>query len=176
MNSIIIRKAGTEDVQQPAALSATTFYEAFAKDNTPENMQKHLQEYYSIEKLSDELHDGLVTFLLAYADDELAGYVKISEHVSRDENHHLEEPIELERIYALQKMIGKGIGSALMQATIAFATVKQKKTLWLVVFQQNSVAIAFYKKWGFEIYGEHVFVAGDDPQTDWVMKKSLSFE
>lgn len=170
---IIIREAGLNDAEALSQLSAQTFYEAFAAFNTKEDMDMHLAAYYAKDKIFEELRDELVVFLLAYYDNELAGYVKISEHRSPDEDAELDAPMELVRIYSLNKTIGKGIGSALMQATIDFAKSKQKKTLWLGVWQQNETAIAFYKKWGFEIYGEHVFVVGTDPQMDWLMKKAL---
>jgi diamine N-acetyltransferase len=170
---IVIRRATFADADALSQLSAQTFYEAFAAFNTKEDMAMHLQQYYSKEKIESELIDAQVVFLLAYYNGELAGYVKISEHRSPAEDKELEAPFELERIYSIQRTIGKGIGSALMQATIDLAKSKQKKTLWLGVWQQNEIAIAFYKKWGFEIYGEHVFVVGTDPQMDWLMKKAL---
>jgi diamine N-acetyltransferase len=170
--SIEIRKVLADEVEQLAAISANTFYEAFAKDNTAENMQKHLKEYYSIEKLSAELNDPLAVFLFAVSDYEVVGYVKINEH-QKPEAKDLDTPIELERIYSLQSMIGKGVGKALMQAVINTAVEKEKKTIWLGVWQHNPTAIAFYKKWGFEIFGDHVFAVGDDPQMDWLMKKVL---
>jgi ribosomal protein S18 acetylase RimI-like enzyme len=170
---ITIRRANVEDVDALSQLSAQTFYEAFGAFNTKENMALHLKEYYAIEKLINELRDELVVFLLAYYDNELVGYVKISEHLTPAEDAGLDTPIELQRIYSLQKTIGKGIGSALMQATIDYVKSKNKKTLWLGVWQTNEIAIAFYKKWGFEIYSDHVFVLGTDPQMDWLMKKAL---
>jgi diamine N-acetyltransferase len=173
MSLITVRKAVLEDVEELARLSSTTFYDAFANDNTPEDMEMHLKAYYSVEKLSTELQDEQSTFLFAYFGHELVGYVKINEQRSPNEDASLDSPIELARIYTVQKMVGKGIGKALMQASIDFAREKQKKTIWLGVFQENETAIAFYKKWGFEIYGEHVFVVGTDPQMDWLMKKAL---
>lgn len=170
---IIIRRAIEEDAELLSQLSAQTFYEAFGAFNTKEDMAMHLKEYYAIEKLINELRDELVVFLLAYYDHELVGYVKISEHPCATEEAGLDTPIELQRIYSLQKAIGKGIGSALMQATVNYARSKNKKTIWLGVWQTNEIAIAFYKKWGFEIYSDHVFVLGTDPQMDWLMKKAL---
>jgi ribosomal protein S18 acetylase RimI-like enzyme len=43
------------------------------------------------------------------------------------------------------------------------------------VWQQNTRAQAFYKRWKFSIVGEHVFQLGDDPQMDWLMERSLDF-
>jgi len=44
--------------------------------------------------------------------------------------------------------------------------------VWLGVWEHNPRAIAFYRKWGFEAVGEHVFVVGTDPQRDLVMTRS----
>ena len=32
-------------------------------------------------------------------------------------------------------------------------------------------AVAFYRKWGFEVVGEHLFMLGDDPQRDLLMRR-----
>jgi ribosomal protein S18 acetylase RimI-like enzyme len=45
--------------------------------------------------------------------------------------------------------------------------------VWLGVWELNARAIAFYEKWGFEKFGEHVFMLGTDPQTDFMMRKKL---
>ncbi len=173
MGDYTITKANVDDAMQVAAISRTTFYEAFAADNTEADMELHLNQYYSVEKMKAELQDPLACFFLAYSNNELIGYLKMSLHAKPKEEISLDAPIELERIYSLKKMIGKGVGKLLMQTAIAFAKEKEKKTMWLGVFQKNETAILFYKKWGFEIYGEHEFVVGKDVQTDWLMKKLL---
>ena len=68
----------------------------------------------------------------------------------------------------------KGVGPALMQACMDIAKELKKSVIWLGVWEKNSRAIAFYQKWGFEKFGEHIFPIGDDPQTDWLMKKAMT--
>jgi ribosomal protein S18 acetylase RimI-like enzyme len=41
------------------------------------------------------------------------------------------------------------------------------------VWEHNQKAIQFYRKWGFEKFGEHFFMVGNDKQNDWLMKKEL---
>jgi ribosomal protein S18 acetylase RimI-like enzyme len=69
--------------------------------------------------------------------------------------------------------IGKGIGKALMLKCIEIAREKKSDVLWLGVWENNQRAIDFYTKWGFEKFSTHIFMLGDDPQTDWLMKKEL---
>ena len=45
--------------------------------------------------------------------------------------------------------------------------------MFLGVWEHNPRAQAFYRKWGFERVGEHVFQMGDDPQIDWWMVRTL---
>lgn len=173
ISDYIISKASSNDALQLAHISRTTFYEAFADQNTEADMELHLKEYYSIDKMKAELEDPMVCFFLAYSDKELVGYLKMSRHSKPKEETSLDAPIELERIYTLNKMIGKGVGKFLMQTAFASALENGNKTIWLGVFQKNETAISFYTKWGFEIYSEHEFVVGKDIQTDWLMKKLL---
>jgi ribosomal protein S18 acetylase RimI-like enzyme len=50
---------------------------------------------------------------------------------------------------------------------------KGRQVIWLGVWEGNVKAIDFYTQWGFKKFSEHIFMLGDEPQTDWLMKKSL---
>ncbi|MBS1660127.1 MAG: GNAT family N-acetyltransferase, partial [Bacteroidetes bacterium] len=84
-----------------------------------------------------------------------------------------EKAIEIVQLYADLKMIGKGVGAALMEAALDVGRAEGMDWVWLGVWEENHRAIAFYRKWGFERFGEHVFFVGLDAQTDWWMKKKL---
>ena len=45
--------------------------------------------------------------------------------------------------------------------------------VWLGVWEQNPRAIRFYEKNGFVPFDTHVFILGEDKQTDILMKKIL---
>ena len=47
------------------------------------------------------------------------------------------------------------------------------KNIRLGVWEKNARAISFYKKFGFEELGEHIFLLGNDPQRDIIMNKVL---
>ncbi len=170
---ILIRLAGEDDAELIADISRQTFYETFAGQNSKENMDIHMAQYYATEKIQAELSDPCSIFLLAYNDNRLAGYAKMNEHI-KEEAKDLESPIEIERIYSIKEMIGKGVGKKLMEKCLAIASEKNKKTVWLGVWETNYRAIEFYTRWEFEKFGEHNFPVGLDPQTDWLMKKSLA--
>lgn len=81
--------------------------------------------------------------------------------------------MEISRIYVVNTAISTGIGKALMEECIQVAIQKNKEVIWLGVWEHNTRAISFYKKFGFIQFGTHLFMLGDDAQTDWLMKKEL---
>ncbi|HWT00735.1 MAG TPA: GNAT family N-acetyltransferase [Pyrinomonadaceae bacterium] len=167
-----IRRADSSDAQLLADLGARTFSEAFAAENSPENMSAYLARAFTHERLAEELADPKATFLLASAEGEAAGYAKLY----KGESSRCvtgESPMELARIYVLQKWLGGGVGRALMQRCVDEARASGSRVLWLGVWQRNLRALAFYRKWGFETVGEQIFRLGSDAQTDWVMQLAL---
>ena len=45
--------------------------------------------------------------------------------------------------------------------------------VWLGVWERNARAQAFYGKYGFRPVGTHVFMFGDEPQTDEIWMRPL---
>jgi len=171
-DNIILRLATEDDAGLIADLSRQTFLDTFAADNTVENMDKFMTRQFSREKLIDEVRQPWHVFFLAMLNERPAGYVKMREGAVPLMLAG-QSCIEIARIYSATEMIGKGVGKKLMQAAIDFAGRKQKKVIWLGVWERNQRAIDFYLKWGFEKIGEQTFLLGDDPQTDWLMMKEL---
>jgi ribosomal protein S18 acetylase RimI-like enzyme len=170
--SFTIRYASREDAALIADISHQTFYQTFAAENTKENMDKFLNEQFTKGRLMMEVGTSENIFLLAYKNDEIAGYVKLRDSRMPSELGHV-TAIEIARIYAMSSMIGKGVGSLLMQTCIDIAKQKRKDVLWLGVWEKNYRAIEFYTKWGFEKFGETDFLLGDDVQRDWLMKREV---
>lgn len=166
---VIITRAGTADAELIADLSRSTFYQAYAKANTVDDMERFMNEQFARERLIKEVVDGSGIFLLAYDGNEAVGYVRMRV------NHQLNngDAIEIARLYVAAHVIGKGVGSALMESCLQIAKDMQMKTVWLGVWEKNDRAITFYQKWGFEKFGEQIFQLGTDRQTDYLMKKML---
>ena len=169
---VIIRIATEKDATLIADISRQTFYETFASQNTSENMEKFMNTQFAREKLIAELSDPENIFLLAYQDEQLAGYVKLRDSQNPEQLEN-SAAIEIVRIYSTTSMIGKGIGKILMQTCLNIAQKRNKAIVWLGVWERNQRAIDFYIKWGFEKFGEHDFILGNDIQTDWLMKKHI---
>ncbi len=172
MKDIVIRLAKPDDAEALSDFSREAFYETFAPFNTKENMDKFMNEQFTRDGLIREVGAAGNTFLIALQENELVGYAKLSDGKAPVSLNGISS-IEIARIYAATKMIGKGIGSQLIRECMTIAKQWNREVIWLGVWEQNLAAIEFYHKWGFEKFGDHAFILGDDVQNDWLMKKVI---
>jgi len=149
-----------------------TFSETFTESNTAQNMAKYLEEAYSHEKLSAELNDSNSFFYFAIMDENVVGYLKLNKGGSQTELKD-NNALEIERIYVLKDFHGKKIGQLLFDKAIEVAKAKHVAYVWLGVWEENKRALQFYTKNGFIEFDQHVFVLGDEAQTDIMMKLEL---
>ena len=173
MNEIVINKIGIEQIEQLQQIGRQTFEETFAESNSAENMAKYLEEAYSHEKLSAELNNPNSFFYFAMMDHNVIGYLKLNKGGSQTELKD-NDALEIERIYVLKEFHGKKVGQMLFEKAIQIAKEQNAEFVWLGVWEENKRAIQFYTKNGFVEFDQHVFVLGDEPQTDIMMKLQLN--
>jgi diamine N-acetyltransferase len=169
---VTIRPGTVEDAQLLAAFARRTFAETFAAQNDPARLAAFLDATYGAEQQRRELADPDWTTLLAEDDGALAGFAQVRDRPV-PACVRAPAPLELGRLYVDRPWHGTGVAGALMDEVLRVATERGGRSLWLGVWQENPRAIAFYRRWGFEIAGEQVFEVGGDPQTDWVMVRVL---
>lgn len=172
MDRILVRKVTLEDLKILQDIGRKTFFETFSDSNTEENMNQYLDEGFSSDKLLQELSNDQSEFYFALDQHEVVGYLKVNTGESQTENHDALS-LEIERIYVLKDYHGKKVGQILYEKAIQLAIDKKVEYVWLGVWEENPRAISFYKKNGFVEYDKHIFVLGDDEQTDILMKKIL---
>ena len=171
--NVIIRQGQADDAALLAELGARTFSETFAADNSPEDMSAYLAAAFSTEQQSAELADPASLFLIAETDGAAVGYAMLRSGTAL-ESVTGDRPVEIVRLYVLQERLGSGVGAALMQECINEAKRQGYETLWLGVWEHNTRAQAFYRKWNFHEVGTHIFQLGNDPQTDILMERAVS--
>jgi len=169
-----IHTATTVDAGSVAELAERTFCEAFAADNSAEDMEAYVGEAFSSDRLEAELGEDANTFLLAFKGNASRplGYAKLRAGMV-DPSVAGANPLELHRLYVAQTVIGCGVGSALMRACLDTARSGGYQTLWLGVWQHNERAIMFYRKWRFGTVGDRVFRLGSDEQLDFIMARPV---
>ncbi len=169
---IIIRKAAFSDAALIADLSRETFYDTFAAFNSAADMDLFMETQFSRELLMAELYLPLNHFYIAEEDGVVVGYTRLRENNNPPNLEGL-QTLEIARIYAIKDYLGKGVGEQLMKHALLLAEQLGKEIVWLGVWTNNARAIRFYTRWGFEKFSDHIFMLGNDPQTDWLMKKVI---
>src|ERR1041384_7213568 len=150
MSSIQIRIATVNDVKMVVELARVTFWDAFHEHpkNAPHDTEEYMANAFSVERMTGQLSDPTNIFLIAEIDGEPAGYARLV----RDSTEHgiiAERPIELNRLYAHQKFLGKGVGPALLEKCFEVGKEHGHDVIWLGVWEYNPRAQAFYTKHGF---------------------------
>jgi ribosomal protein S18 acetylase RimI-like enzyme len=170
---VTIRNAAGKEAGTVADIGRRTFYETWKSVNTEEDLQLYMTKAFDIRKIAKEIEDEKVnTFLLAFVNDELAGYAKLRNDRSYDQLKGAKS-FEVERIYVLKKFQGKHVGKVLMDESIRLAHEGNYEWIWLGVNDQNFKAIEFYKKYGFEVFGTKQFVLGTAIDEDFLMKRKV---
>lgn len=167
-----IKQCAVAMVQELAEIGRRTFAETFLADNTAEDMKKFLTETYDPKRLTAELQDPDSITFLAYEGDTVLGYLKLNRGAAQTEEGFANS-LEIQRIYVAKEAKGQGVGSHFMDLAEMQAKKWNLSYLWLGVWEHNPKAIRFYENKGFSKFSEHVFVVGDDRQTDWLMRKDL---
>ncbi len=116
---IVVRRARTEDTHVLTDLAIRTFRDTYEAENDPATIEDYLRSSLSTTSVRNELNNAGNIFLIAFhRDDNVAmGYAKLCS-TSQDPSLDGQSTVEIERIYADKRVIGRGIGAALMQAWI----------------------------------------------------------
>jgi ribosomal protein S18 acetylase RimI-like enzyme len=172
MEKIDVRAIGTEDVEDLQLIAKKIFAETFKEYNSPENLNKYLEEKFSIERLVQELSNPFSSFYFAQIGNDVIGFLKTNTGTAQTELNDL-NAFEIERIYVLEAYHGKKVGQLLIDKALDEAQKTTCSYVWLGVWENNHRAVRFYRKNGFEKFDTHIFRLGDEEQTDWMMKREL---
>ena len=172
-NPVNLFRATPRDAEAVARIGRETFYETWRPVNTEEDLQQYIAKAFDPGKIEADLADENNTFLLARHDDLVVGYAKMRRDRTCDA-FGTEKVIEIERIYVSCNYHGKKFGKMLMDECIAIANSEGFAWLWLGVNIDNARAIAFYQRYGFEIFGTKQFRLGDAVDDDYLMRLKLN--
>ena len=168
-----IEECQEDQIHDLVEISRSTFYETFAAFNTKEDMDKYLAEDLSYTHLLQEFQHPGTKFYFYRLEGEITGYLKLNFNAGIE---GITDPnaIEIARVYVKSEYQGMKHGYAMFEFTLSKARENHSEYIWLGVWKENPRAIAFYKKIGFEIFGEHTFILGNDVQYDHLMKYKIN--
>jgi ribosomal protein S18 acetylase RimI-like enzyme len=154
-------------------MSRKTFKDAFSWGTSEENMKGYVDNAFSEEKLSAELHESESQFYFVLLNDTRVGYLKLNFGQAQTELKET-DGMEIERIYVAAEHQGKKIGESTMGKAIEIAKQQKMRYVWLGVWEKNTKALSFYRRHGFEEVDSHPFMMGTEEQTDLIMRRDLN--
>jgi ribosomal protein S18 acetylase RimI-like enzyme len=173
-NNIEIKAVQSNELPILIQIARDTFIHNYAHLNDPVYFQQYLDRSFELTQFQAEWADPHTLFYWAIVDGIHAGYCKFRTEATVE---GLEEAgnqvLEIQRIYVLDSHQKLGLGKRMLEKAIEIARQKGYSWIWLGVWKDNPKAIAWYQAQGFEAFGEHIFWMGEDPQTDWLMRKKV---
>ncbi|MEO6167744.1 MAG: N-acetyltransferase [Chitinophagales bacterium] len=170
-----IRIATSEDASALAEIGNITFTETWVNNYDAETLKNYLDTTYSREIIKEELQRNHIIYLMAVDGAIVTGFAKLNRKQGLGD-WITDRCLEVCRIYVLKAYHDQKVGKLLMEKIIELAKEEKMESIVLGVWENNHRAVAFYKKWGFEMIGTHPFEIGDLVETDWVMRKSINYE
>ena len=160
---IAIKNVSTpEDIALTAQLGQEIWHEHYDSLIGPKQVDYILEHFQSVPAITEQIAHG-TTYLLAYWDDEPAGYCAF-----KPEEHKM----FLSKIYVRRAYRKLGIASAMFDQVQKAALGKD--CIYLTVNKHNSGSIAAYKKLGFAVADEAVTdIGGGYVMDDYIMEKTL---
>ncbi len=169
---IAFRDALESDAADLAEIGRETFVETFGQLYQPADLKAHLEQTYSIERVTADLKDPEVEVRIAFSGKRMVAYCKIGP-CKLPIDTGPEPALELHRVYVYQARQGVGVGRILLAWAIERARRRGAANLFLGVWESNARAIALYESRGFETVGAYKFKVGDTLDDEIIMRLPL---
>lgn len=171
MDKISYGKAKIEDSLRISTLLKTVYIEVYATEGITFEFANFIEERFSVSHIKKTIKENPDQLLIAYFDNNPIGVAEIL-YKSSCPIRNTNTP-ELSKLYVLKRFHGKGIGYGLMQLSEEILKQKGLKELNLEVYIENTHAISFYERLGFQKLGKVDFPMEKNIYKNWVMNKSL---
>lgn len=156
-----IHIATSEHAEIVALLGRITFTETFGHlfSNHQNDLGAYLDHTFAVAKIRNSLGEPDNRYWLALRDRLPVGYAKLK-HPSPTPLLPADDPAQLQKIYVLKEFLALGIGRLLLHTVLDHATLRGFHTIWLDVLKQNTPAIRFYERHGFQPLGDDTYAIG----------------
>jgi ribosomal protein S18 acetylase RimI-like enzyme len=169
-----VRALSVADAARYSAFAERLFRETYVDGYEPEDIDAYVAESFNVSTQTKELTEpgGRVLVL----EDDRNGLLGFAHLRQTPTPSALDGrfALEIARFYVDRPWHGRGLARVLMSACIAEARSRGADALWLLVYQANGRAVAFYEKSGFKRAGTQPFKLGRRVDQDWLMVRVIA--
>ena len=168
-----IRALAADDAAPYSAFAERLFRDTYTDGYDPADIEDYVAHAFNPQQQTAELNEpGGRVLVLEDPENGMLGFAHLRQTTPPPA---LEGrfALEISRFYVDRPWHGRGIARVLMSACIAEVRSRGADALWLLVYQNNPRAVAFYEKSGFQRAGTQPFKLGSRVDDDWVMIRSV---
>ncbi|WP_396625380.1 GNAT family N-acetyltransferase [Luteitalea sp.] len=169
-----IRPAGPGDAGMLATFGWRVFVETYGHGVGSAQMQAYLSEHYTPDATARVLADPDVHTLVVTgaSSEDWFGYAQIR-RAPVPECVPERAALQIWRFYVDRPWHGRGVAAALMAACLEAVREQGAPAAWLMVWEHNARALAFYRKHGFDVVGQEIFRLASEEHIDPVLVRTL---
>jgi ribosomal protein S18 acetylase RimI-like enzyme len=169
-----VRALSSAEAASFSAFAERLFRETYVDGYDPADIDDYVAKSFSATHQTAELEEpGGRVLVMEDAENGLLGFA----HLRQTQPPPALDgrfAVEISRFYIDKPWHGRGIARVLMSACIAEARSRGADALWLLVYQDNPRAVAFYEKSGFRRAGTQPFRLGSRVDQDWLMVRVIA--
>lgn len=155
-----VRKAQKPDASSLAAISIEVWIGTYLKHGVSAFFADYALSEFTALNFENLLADPNQFILVSENEEGIDGFIRVSSGSKAPASGC--SSVEISTLYVQPRHHGKGIGKALLDAALEHCRRRGAASVWLTTNAENSPAIAFYLKQGFEHIGETHFHIGNE--------------
>jgi diamine N-acetyltransferase len=169
-----VRALSPADAAHYSAFAERLFRETYVDGYDPEDIDDYVSKSFNVAQQTAELIEpGGRVLAIEDSQNGLLGFAHMRQTPAPAALDG-RVALEISRFYVDRPWHGRGIARVLMSACIAEARSRGADALWLLVYQDNPRAVAFYEKSGFRRAGTQPFQLGRRVDQDWLMVRVVA--
>lgn len=153
-----LRPARPDDASSLAALSIEVWLSTYLRHGVNSLFADYVFSELTPARFQSLLQQKSETFIVSQNIEGIDGFIRISEGQSPPAGPG--SAVEIATLYVQPRHHGRGLGQTLLQAGLQCCADLAAPAPWLTTNSENTAAIGFYQRMGFEITGETAFCLG----------------
>ena len=167
-----IRTGQPSDAAALAALSIEVWLGTYIRKGGNTFFAEFALNEFTTPKLSAVLNDPNEHVIVSENQDGIDGFIRLSQGKGAPVSGC--STMEISTLYVQPRHHGRGLGKALLEQGLIYARSVGAPSVWLTTNSENTPAIAFYLKQGFERVGTTHFTIQDQAYPNDVFRRAVS--
>jgi ribosomal protein S18 acetylase RimI-like enzyme len=170
-----LREANFDDASALVVLASNAFRDTYRGLDDPKDIEDYIASSLTLSYFRSHIDNPVSRTFVVERTGELIGYAIVTRSPPPPCVTDV-SAVELARLYLRNDVKGLGLGAELMRKAFSAARQFKATSMWLGVYDKNTRAREFYKRWGFVDVGTKDFLFGGKLYPDPVMACALPID